>query len=232
MARYLLTFGTDRIAGSRGGSTFQKSGTTYVIRKRNVPVQKKSVSQTQKQNQFSSVQQNWRELDPLDKDTFTNEAVNYPRTNSLGNTYYLSGSNLQASSNLNLVQTDQEQITEMPSPTIFPPFSISAIGIDFADQSLVFQININPIPAGFALKLFASPPLQVPQGNSNTPLKLIASLDPLTDQTGGNFWQQYISVYGLSPANVNTWLAGQAVLISLSTGAESRSAIAIGDIAP
>ena len=232
MAKYILTFGTDRFTGSRGGSTFQKSGVTFVIRKRAVPVQKKTPEQSQSQNTFSSVQQNWRKLNNTEKDSFADEAPNYPRTDSLGNQYFINGQQLQASANLNLLSAGQEQITTMPPPTVFPAFSISAIGIDFADQSFVLQINLNPIPAGFALKIFASAPLSVPTPEPNTNYKLIASLSPGTNQTGANYWAQYVSAFGLSPNHVNTWLSGRGILVDTATGVESAAAFAIGDIAP
>lgn len=232
MARYLLTFGTDRFAGSRGGSTFQKSGTTYVIRKRNVPVQKKSESQTQKQNQFSSVQQNWRSLDPLDKDTFQNESINYPRTDSLGNTYYITGQNLQASSNINLVQSDQPQITEMPAAVVFPPFAIFESGLYITAQLFECAIDINPIPAGFALQIFASRYLTSDSPSQPIQFKLITSLSPGTDQTGNNYFNQYVEVFGLSPSMGFQYLATMCTLVSIATGQKTNSAIRIDEIAP
>jgi len=232
MARYILTFGTDRIAGSRGGSTFQKSGTTYVIRKRNTPVQKKSPAQTIQQNQFASVQQNWQQLTPGEKDSFIDESVNYPRTDSLGNPYIMSGQNLQALANINLSNTDQSQIIAMPPVPVFPLFAINSIGMAISSSFLIIQININPIPAGFALKLFSSNRLETQSLDQNISYKLLSVVQPLTNQIGLNFYSEYSRSWGESESFANKFFAAKAVLIDIASGIESPQSFAVGQISP
>lgn len=196
MAKYLLTFGTDRFAGSRGGSTFQKSGSTFVIRKRNVPVQKKTPEQTARQNTFASIAQNWRTLSQLDKDTFINEAVNYPRTDSLGNTYYLNGQELQHSSNIALSNNDLPQVTTLPPSSALPVITGNAAGIVISAQIAAFAFTPDPVPVGALLQIFVSRP--VSQGtsiNSVNDLKLINSV-PEGVSPGANSWSQYIALFG------------------------------------
>jgi hypothetical protein len=196
MAKYILTFGTDRFTGSRGGATFQKAGVTFVIRKRSVPVQKKSPQQTAKQNTFASVAQRWRELSPAEKLSFINETPNYIRTDSLGNPYELSGQQLQSSSNLNLIINDLPPITTLPAASSIPAITGNAAGVVLSAQIAAFAYTPDPVPAGVSLQIFVSRP--VSQGTiltNITDLKLLVTY-PGGSSPGSNEWNAYTALFG------------------------------------
>jgi len=164
MAKYILTFSTDRPTGSLGGATFQKSGTVFAIRKRNVPVQKKTPRQSEVKNRFDHVQKNWKNLSLAEQQTFIDEATNYPRFDSLGNPYTLLGNNLQGSSNLSLIAAGQPEITSMPPASAIPtPLLLSYA---FNSIATLFRADFNPqlTPAGYSLALYFSS--TTPQGKA------------------------------------------------------------------
>lgn len=218
MAKYLLTFGTDRFSGSRGGSTFQKAGVTFVIRKRSVPVQKKSPEQTQKQNQFASVSQNWRKLNTTAKDSFADEAINYPRLDSLGNSYLLNGQQLQHSSNLNLNENDLPQITTMPVASAIPAIAFPVIVTDIGISLLSIQFAPPIIPAGVTLQIFCSAPQS--QGKTIESLGNLKALIsyPSGSVQGGNIFTIYESIFGPLQGAIGQSLTAWGRYIQDSTG--------------
>jgi hypothetical protein len=196
MAKYLLTFGTDRIAGSRGGATFQKAGVTYVIRKRSVPVQKHSELQSAKQNQFASVNHNWRKLNTTEKDSFADEAVNYPRVNSFGDQYLINGQQLQSSTNINLQENSLPQITTMPPAASLPVITDEILIADATLSELSIQFEPVIVPAGVSLQIFASRPHSPGRViNSVNDLQLLVTW-PAGIVQGGNLFSIYESVIG------------------------------------
>jgi hypothetical protein len=179
MGKYILAFSTDRPTGSIGGSTFQRSGKVFAIRKRNVPVQKKTPKQSEVKNKFDHVQKNWKNLSLAEQQTFTDEATNYPRLDSLGNPYTLLGSNLQASSNLNLLAAGESEITSIPPPSPIPVPVFTSYA--FNPSGFFFAINFVPVivPAGYSLNIYIGP---TTQANGEEPsiksMKLIKVFGP------------------------------------------------------
>ena len=223
MARYILTFGTDRIAGSKGGSTFQKSGSTFVIRKRNVPVQKKTPGQTAKQNIFASVQQNWRKLSAEEKESFAAESINYLRVDSLGNEYFINGQNMQSSSNISLVNSGQDQITEIAPPSAIPQvFTINA-QLSLASNFFGLSVTPDPVPVNSGQQIFASMPLAEPvTGAAGAQIKLITTL-PAGASAAVNIWNEYTAIYGQLSNSVNKYVHVMIRYVQLNTGQVGES---------
>ena len=161
MAIYILAFGTDRPLGSRGGSTFQRAGKSFIIRKRNVPVQKRSPRQSSVKNKFDHVQKNWKNLTLGNQTQWEDEAPNYTRTNSLGNPYDISGSNLQASSNINLLNAAESELTEPANASAIgtPTFGSYATNATLTIFRIFFDTQI--VPAGYAYKIYMSTPQRI-----------------------------------------------------------------------
>lgn len=218
MAKYILTFSTDRPAGSLGGATFQKSGTVFAIRKRNVPVQKKSPAQSTVKNRFDHVQKNWKNLSTLEKETFADEAPNYPRIDSLGNSYTLLANNLQGSSNLSLIAAEQPTINSMPSA---PPFQDVEVGNIFVTESLslaVFSIVQIVVPAGFTLMTYVTRALS--EGTDSPPSNSYKLLNARPEGTNPalNQWDAYFMLFGRQNPPVNSKVWVRFTLVPNGTG--------------
>lgn len=218
MAKYILVFGTDRPLGSLGGATFQRSGQVFAIRKRNVPVQKRSAAQSQVKNKFDAMQKNWKNLTSGNQTQWSDEAPNYTRTNSIGDTYDISGSNLQASSNINLLNSAE--------PTLAEPVNYSGIGSPAyggdgtAFNSQIISIYSNPqiIPAGVSMQFWMSrPQISEAENPSLQQMKLIKTWNAGEDSSG-NIYTEYVNAWSTyMPSGQAQWSVAFRY-IQLNTG--------------
>lgn len=200
MARYLLQTGVDRFKGSPGGGTFQKCGMVFAIRKRNVPVQKRSAKQSQVKNRFDFVQKRWKDISPAEKASFAAETGNFIRVDSLGNNYELRGDQLQSSTNLNMSARSEPVIDTMQGPVVYPVQAANTIAI--VPAILTADIFADPIiiPADFTLTKFISAPI-----SAGTTLPGFVTLKQLSVYGAGedsqqNEYQNYLNIWG-DPSN-------------------------------
>jgi hypothetical protein len=218
MAIYILAFGTDRPLGSRGGSTFQRAGKSFIIRKRNVPVQKKSPKQTQANNKFDHVQKKWKNLTSGNQTQWEDEAPNYTRTNSLGDPYDISGLNLQASSNINLLNSLEPELTE---PANASAIGAPAYGADAtAFNSQIISISTFPqiVPAGLSMQMWMSKPnIAHPGFIPTSQMKLIKTWQP-GDDSADNIYTEYVEAWSnVLPPVQSIWIVAWRY-IQLDTG--------------
>ena len=230
MGKYILATGVDRFFGSRGGATFQRTGTVFSIRKRAVPVQKRTPKQSVSKNRFQSVQQIYRQLSPTEKATFNSETSNYPRENSLEETYFLSGQQLMSSSNNNLEAAEQTPITSMPSPVIFP-------GITFLDAQIVISLALatsvtSPavIPVGFTFVIESTNAFPIEQNFVNSPFIRIATIQAGTQTDDVNWYQDWVNRFGDPSNRIGQIFSQRASLISNNTGQVGLSTVIRGQI--
>lgn len=218
MAIYKLQTGVTQPIGSMGGATFQVCGRQKSIRKRNAPVQKKSIRQTLARNRLEHVSTNFRNLSGVQKGTFTTESTNYPRVDSQGNTYLLHANNLFNSSNINLGNAGLTEIVSMPS-FVSPP----AVTEDFFLISQVllsggFVILPHVVPAGFTAFFYYTRPISGGILSPGEPYVLLYSLPGGSNSLTFNAYPFYQAQFGIF-ANANLlWVHAKVEVISNSTG--------------
>lgn len=217
MAKYLLAPSIDRPLGAVGGSVFQKIGTSFVIRHRSVPTDKKRIPQFIQRNRFDSIQKRFRGLSGTDQQTWRDESVNYPRINSLGDMYVISGANLQQSSNTFAFVSDVPFINSIPSPVSVPSFIFDTI--EFAEPLDAFDIVLDPItvPAGFNLLVYATRPLSPGTLTPSTTYRLLGTLAPGTNTAAVNWFDQYITNWGTVNDQIGQLIFVTAQLLSIDT---------------
>jgi hypothetical protein len=218
MGKYILVFGTDRPLGSLGGATFQRSGQVFAIRKRNVPVQKRSPRQSAVKNKFDHVQKNWKNLTSGNQTQWEDEAPNYTRTNSLGDPYDISGSNLQASSNINLLNSVEPELAE---PANYSGIGAPAYGADAtAFNSQIISISTFPqiVPAGSSMQMWMSKPnIGNPGQIPTSQMKLIKTWQP-GDDSADNIYTEYVAAWSnVLPPVQSLWIVAWRY-IQLDTG--------------
>ena len=100
---------------------------------------------------------NWKNLTLDQQNLWIDETNNYPRTDALGNTYYLTGQTLYISLNLNLWRIGEPYITSPVTKRI--PDSWGRASIDLVGPDTKFQINLDAEGSDTLCKilLFASP---------------------------------------------------------------------------
>lgn len=160
MAIYTLGNSISQLKGSRGGSTFQRSGTSFAIRARKKPLFKRTPRTSQSRSVFHNVQSGYRLLDSGQKASWTSQAPNFQRINSLGETYQLRPTQLFSAANIPLVSQDHPKVDTATSPITFPSVSTSLL-INFAPPQFEIIANIiDQVPDNYTLLVFASPPMQ------------------------------------------------------------------------
>jgi hypothetical protein len=226
MAIYTLQTAIDQPIGSTGGITFQKSGTSFAIRNRAKPVLKRTPAQTVVRNKFESVSQHWRTLNGTQQGTFTTEAPNYPRTNSLGDPYTLSANNLQNSSNQMLVTKGIARIDSIPSPQAFTPLGAGTFTVDTGVPEIFLYDSPAIIPANESRAVFLSMALQPGADDINAQtLLLIHTFLAGEDSSINlyNFWAALFQDTNFTPGNQ---MFGKTLQILNTTGQIGTTATA------
>lgn len=206
------------IRGSIGGATFQRIGNSRVIRHRMAPVNKRTPRQTHSRNRFDSLQKFWRMIDSLDKQTFRDEAANYPRTSSLGNEYIISGINLQQSSNTFRLAAGQSKLTSMPSPVAFPDFFIAVFQIDVSTPVIRVELSPLQVPTNFACFIYMTRPLSPGQLSSEELYKFIDVYPPGQNTSTPDLYDAYLDAHGEIDSLVGQQVHVVCHLSSLITG--------------
>lgn len=219
-----------RIRGSLGGATFQKIGTSFAIRHRAVPVQKRSPRQSVQKARFQALQSFWRSLDAMQKDTFRDQAINYPRTDSLGNVYTISGINMQQSSNTNLSNAGRVIQSSISAPVSYPDFSVEDNDINVSIEGMAVPITPSVVPSGFDLFVYVTRPLSPGQLSANEIFKLLAVIPEGVDTSALNFWATYLSIWGDPTDQVGNLFFTAHQLMALSNGVHGTTVFASGNI--
>lgn len=196
MARYTKPPAAPREIGSIGGITFQKAGSQFILRIRNAPVDKRSISQIEQRQRFAAMASQWRERSTPEKDSFGNEVINYPRQNSLGQTYFQPENALFLGSNLNVTQSETVAVTTMPAPVTNPIQNSNLNQMDFSASEVIYRMTINPIPVNTSLTVEMSAPLPITPGNvSDTEVKVIRIWQAGED-TNASLFNEYLQAWG------------------------------------
>lgn len=212
MARYLLastsafdnTFDStfadqvQRMRGSIGGATFQKIGTTFSIRHRSVPTDKKRIRQTAQRQRFSVVQQFWRTLDSLEKATFEDQVGDYARVDSLGNVYEISGLNLQNVSNSNAVNQAEPLITNLPSPSSPPAIAYDQTEVELVTELITLETTPSILPLTHSLRIFATRPLTAGLLYPSEAFVFMGNVPAGSAPNNLNFFPAYKDRFGIS----------------------------------
>lgn len=218
MAIYTLAPMEDRPLGSLEGATFQKCGVQFGIRKRNVPVQKRSPRQSAVKNKFDHVQKNWKNLTSGNQTQWEDEAPNYTRTNSLGDPYDISGSNLQASSNINLLNSAESELAEPAAASAIGSPAFGSEACQFNSQIISIWSSPQIVPAGYAQQMWMSKPYIINPGPlPESQMKLIKTWQAGED-TDGNVYTEYVQAWSeVLPPTQSLWIVAWRY-IQLDTG--------------
>lgn len=220
MAIYKLHDDNDRFAGSSDGATFQKCGTSFGIRSRKVPLQKRSVKQTRQRNIFQSVATEWYKRTSFQKGTYATQAPNHLRTDSLGNTYELEPNVLQNSQNVWRVNSQLAKGTTMPA-AISPTVIVGAfVTWDLSAQSLIIGTTPNIVPSQNVAVQYVSAPQSTP--NLNFPIQDMKVLIRIAAGFGHNVnrWSNYVALFGDQSNNVGRFVNVIEIWFQASTGQE------------
>lgn len=144
-------------SGSQAGTTSSRNRFGQYRRTRATPVNTNSTAQQAARNRLSAASEAWRGLTDVQREAWNSFADEHPQADSLGQIVTLSGHQFYVGVICALAAGGYGAVTA-PDPTA--PGAAPAVGastLTVAGFSVAF--GTNPVPAGEALLLEASPPL-------------------------------------------------------------------------
>lgn len=218
MAKYTLGTGISQFKGSRGGSVFQRSGSTFSIRTRRKPRFQRTPRTSQSRSNFHSVQSVFPSLSPAQKTSWANQTSNFTRVNSLGNVYELSPVNLHGSQNKVLADSEFSLVQTASAPVVFPNPSLSNLLFTASPGNAVVTTNPLVVPSDFEYQYFVSRP--VPADSVD-----LGSLDYVLIESavGGlnsnfNWFSLWQNRFGINPSDIGLFVAFRMDIVSTLTG--------------
>jgi hypothetical protein len=199
MARYLIKPAFINTRGSIGGATFQRCGRVLAIRKRNVPVQKKTPKQTASTNRLGAFSSRWKNLSLANKTTWSTFTTDYPRVDSFGITYLVKPQALRIGANISQFPNGASIINTLVAAITFVP--IFATGFNLLKSTSALSIIISPIniQANCKAVFFAGLPREGRGAISIESLKRLGIIDSGNSSGGKNWFPEFTELY---PANL------------------------------
>lgn len=146
------------IRGKIAATVFARNKGGQVIRNRITPINRRSVNQSAQRQLLASLAAQWRGLSQAQRDSWNSAAPNFPQSDNLGQTQYLSGEQLYVRCNANLVQSGNSQIVTAPSPASFDVIAFTSLTATADDQAISLAFTPT-VPTGYSLMLRATAPL-------------------------------------------------------------------------
>ena len=210
MALYTLKPSVQRIAGSRGGSTFTKTPAGYVIRRRFKPSNPMTVKQQRYRANFFTASKFNYALSQNQKDQNEQRALDFPRTNSLGMTYYMSGSNLITSQNKVKIDVNSPLIFVARPPSFPPNITSFGSGWSIDPDSLGVSFTLMGDPTAYLMRISLTPSGDYPfLPNYTTDLRIALEV-PANTLGFIDLLPSYIALYGST-----RWKVGQTMVVGL-----------------
>jgi hypothetical protein len=156
--------------------TKNKAGAS--IRNRVTPINRKSSAQTLRRQQLASYSSQWRGLTQAQRDGWNSGAANFPQTDNLGQTIFLTGEQLYVRCNANLVLTGNAAITDCPTPASFEVLAFTSLTVSAGGGTLSLAFSPT-VPAGFELVVRATAPVSAGKSFvSDSAFRFIQSVAP------------------------------------------------------
>lgn len=126
MAKITFSAVVGQARGSQGATTFSRNRGGAYTRSRVAPLNPRTARQTEIRNRMSAVAAAWRALTDAQRAAWTALGVNMTRTDSLGTSYQLTGSQAYAANNLVRNQLGQASVTAAPALDAAPDVTAGA----------------------------------------------------------------------------------------------------------
>jgi hypothetical protein len=117
-------------SGSVAGSTYSRNANGAYIRNRSIPTNKNTSAQKVSRARFATAAQDWRDLNEAQRQTFADQAKNYPYKDKLGQTKTYTARQLNAKLNATLRQAGLGNITTCLPPVPDVPVTKATVVAD------------------------------------------------------------------------------------------------------
>lgn len=226
MARVKFGQGVADMRGSIGGTVFSRNANGAYTRNRTTPYNPNSVSQQVVRSSFGDVSRDWRSLSETEQSSWTDQAPNYPYTNSLGEASVYTPFQLFQKVNSQLVLIGLSKLGTMVAPLPIIGMSSSSIdtltAADF-DITLFFQTGLSLVPTSHRLVVSATAQLSAGINKPKRPdFKQIYTAVSGTDMAAKDLNAAYNAVFP-TPRVVGYKIFISAMLVRVENGIASNS---------
>lgn len=143
--------------GKVSGNVFSKNKGGAIVRNRVTPINRRSANQQNQRQQLAALAASWRGLTEAQRVGWNAASPNFPQSDNLGQTIFLSGEQLFIRCNLNLILIGESQITDAPTPTSFDVLSFTSLTAT-ADDGAISLAFTPTVPAGYTMVVRATAP--------------------------------------------------------------------------
>lgn len=181
------SIGVSDARGSVGGSTFSRNRGGQYIRQRTKGVNPNSERQASTRATFGTMQSSWRALTEAQRESWRNNATNFPTKNKLGDTITLGGNTLFQKCNMVLAKAGLPPVLTCPNNpaqhtklTPLPQPAASWLGDEdtsaYVNCTVEFQVSDAALD-GDVINFYASAPESAgKKANSGSTRRLLASV--------------------------------------------------------
>jgi hypothetical protein len=184
MAKFKVGQVVADIKGLVGGTVFASNKGGNYIRRYKKPTNKNSVKQQAVRLAFGAMTGQWRLLTEAERQSWIEGAINFPYTDSLGESRIYSGQQLFNKLNNTLTQAGEQTLASCPSPQSFPNFNIEFVTNTVLSNILLANINVEGtpvLPPNFKLIVTATGTLSA--GISSPSKGRFIKIEPVFDAT-------------------------------------------------
>lgn len=138
------------------GSVLSKNRAGNYIRNKTTPVNPQTSAQQANRQKLGSMSSAWGGLTDAQRASWRGAVSSFPYTDIFGDRKELDGKSLMIKLNLNLLNAGAAQIQDAPASVAIPELAIESFGATVSG-GLTLGINLQTIPVGFALLVYATP---------------------------------------------------------------------------
>lgn len=195
--------------GKVGGHVMSKNRAGAYMRTKVSPVNAQTGAQLSIRNRFTTYAQNWRGLTQAQRDAWNAAVSDFAKTDVFGDLKNPTGFNLYQRLNNNLVTVGASPITAPPLPASVG--EVVASSLTAADGAVAESLSLvlgGDVPAGTAVKVFATAPQSAGKSFVKSEHRLISTLAAAAS-TPVDLLPAYQSKYG------STGAAGQKIFVKI-----------------
>lgn len=217
MAKFTVGAIVSEIRGTVAATTYSKNKGGAILRNRVTPINRRSNGQTKARQILAAISAGWRGITASQIAAWNAAAPSFPQTDNLGQTIFLSGSQLYQRLNNNLVLIGQAQITDPPTPVSFAVLTFTSITADASSGTVAMAFSPT-VPTGYTMVVKATRPLS--PGKSFVPVsefrfvKAIAAAATSPQSVG----TEYVAIFGAITGATGQKIFAELYLVHSASG--------------
>lgn len=210
------------------GSVASKNRYGSYLRNKVTPVNPQTSYQQNVRQMLGSLSSQYRGLTEAQRQSWINGSQNFPFTDIFGDVRYLSGQTLFVKLNTNLINAGASQIDSAPLPVGVPEFAATGLTAEVtAGEITTLSVATSDVtvPVGFALAVYATPPLSPSINFVKNRLRYIGNASAVA--SAADILALYTARFGAS-ASEGERITVRVALVSTDTGQQGVPSEVVG----